>query len=242
MFDGSSVLAVVPARSGSKGIRDKNLATIGGTSLIGIAARVLADCPSVDVRVLSTDSEAYADEGRRHGLAVPFLRPPHLSHDAATAVDTMAHAVEESERHFGSRFDVVLIVEPTSPLRTAADVEACIRRLVETGTDSAVAVSPVPAKFHPLKVLKGGADGRLDFYEQKGAAVTGRQQLAGGLYFRNGVCYALTRACLMDRRTIFTENTVPVVIERTVVNIDDPEELEWARFLWEWEGGEVVAG
>jgi CMP-N-acetylneuraminic acid synthetase len=233
MIDGRRVLAVVPARSGSKGIPDKNMAAVGGVSLIGLAGRALAAVPLVDARVISTDSPAYAAEGRRHGLDAPFLRPPELSGDAASAVDTMVHAVEASERHFGGRFDVVLIVEPTSPLRRPGDVERCVRALVDGGADSAVAVSPLPAKFHPHKILTGdggaagdGAGGgsagigagtgrgpRLGFYTAQGATVVGRQELAGGFYYRNGVCYALTRACLMDRRTIFTEHTVGVVID-----------------------------
>lgn len=149
----------------------------------------------------------------------------------------MAHAVEQSERHFGGRFDVVLIVEPTSPLRRPADVERCARRLVDGRADSAVTVSPLPAKFHPHKILTGDAgDGGgpvLGFHAPQGAMVVGRQALDGRFYYRNGACYALTRACLMDRRTIFAENTLGVVIDRPVVNIDEPDELELARFLWD---------
>jgi CMP-N-acetylneuraminic acid synthetase len=233
MIDGLSVLAVVPARSGSKGIPDKNLALIGGVSLIGLAGLTLADVPEVDARVISTDSQRYADEAVRYGLAAPFLRPPELSTDTATAIDTMVHAVLESERQFGRRFDIALIVEPTSPLRTSADISLTIRRLVEANAASAVTVSPVPTKFHPLKILKGDADGRLSYFDTSGAAITGRQQLHGGLFYRNGVCYALRRQTLIDQRTIFTPDTVGVVIDRPLVNLDDPEELEWAR----WKAG-----
>lgn len=231
MIDSHRVLAVVPARSGSKGIPDKNLQTIADVSLIGWAGRVLAKLPWVDARVISTDSPVYAEEARRYGLASPFLRPAALSTDGATAVETLQHALRESERHFPPQFDVILIIEPTSPFRQPDDVERAARRLLETSADSVVSVSPASAKFHPQKLLTLD-DGRLRFLTPAGAGISNRQELRETVYFRNGVCYALTRACLLQRAAIFTENTAADIVTRPVVNIDDPIELEWARFLW----------
>jgi CMP-N-acetylneuraminic acid synthetase len=230
MIEGRRILAVVPARSGSKGIPDKNMRKVGGSSLIARAGDVLSACPFVDARVLSTDSERFAAEGRRHGLDTPFVRPAELATDAAGAVETMQHALRESELYFEAVFDLLLIVEPTSPLRTAADLERATRLLVATGADSVVTVSTLSAKFHPRKLLTVD-DGHLGFYLESGATVTGRQQLSGSFAYRNGVCYALTRACLMDRKAIITENTIADVIDRPVVNIDEPIELVWAEHL-----------
>lgn len=230
MLEGRRVLAVVPARSGSKGIPHKNMQPLGGVSLIGRAGDTLAACPWIDARVLSTDSADYADEGRRHGLDAPFLRPPELSGDAAGAVETLQHALTSSEAHYGTTFDVVLIVEPTSPLRTVDDLEGCARLLVESQADSVVAVSPLESKSHPRKILVM-REGRLGFFTADGGAVTGRQQLEEGYYYRNGICYALTRGCLMERGAIFTESTLPYVVDRPVVNIDHPLELRWAELL-----------
>lgn len=230
MIGGRRVLAVVPARSGSKGIPDKNMQPLGGVSLIGRAGDTLAACPWIDARLLSTDSERYAEEGRRHGLDAPFLRPDALSGDAAGAVETLQHALTAAEDHYGARFDVVLIVEPTSPLRTPEDLEACARLLVEGDADSVVAVSPLESKSHPRKILVQ-RDGRLGFFAADGGSVTGRQQLEDGYYYRNGICYALTRRCLMERGAILTETTLPYVVHRPVVNIDHPLELRWAELL-----------
>jgi len=230
MIDGRSVLAVVPARSGSKGIPGKNLRTLKGVSLIGWAGRTLAAVPFVDRRVVSTDAAEYAEEGRRHGLDAPFLRPPELSTDQAGAVETIRHALLAVEAIDARRYDIVLIVEPTSPLRQPADIEATVRTLLESGADSAVTVSPLPAKAHPSKVLVKEADGTLDFFLPEGRDVVARQSLSA-LYWRNGVCYALTRACLVDQNAIFGKRTVAHVIDRQVVNIDEPWELDWAEFL-----------
>src|SRR5262245_44621965 len=201
------VLAVVPARSGSKGIPDKNLQTLGGKSLIGWAGLTLKVCPSVDLAIISTDSPGYAEEGRRYGLEVPFLRPPELSTDMAGAVETMIHAVNSVEALYDTTFGIVLIVEPTCPLRQPEDIEGALRLLVETGADSVVTVSKVDLKYHPHKVLKIEQD-RLAFYDPAGALVKARQSLTP-LYCKNGACYALTRSCLLEHKVIFSPNTRP---------------------------------
>lgn len=229
MHSGKKILAVIPARSGSKGIPDKNIRSLSGISLIGWAGNCLSQLPWIDAKIISTDSAKYVDEGKRFGIDAPFLRPPHLSTDTAGAVETMAHALLEAERHYGMRFDVVLIIEPTSPFRTAEDIERAVHLLVNSGAESVVCVSELNSKAHPFKVLKV-SDDRLQFYDEQGAGVVARQSL-GTLYWRNGVCYALTRKCLLEKKKIFTDNTRPLVIKREIVNIDEPIDFEWAEFL-----------
>jgi CMP-N-acetylneuraminic acid synthetase len=223
--------AIVPARSGSKGIPGKNMRELRGLSLIGWAGRTLAAASFVDRRILTTDSDDYAAEGRNHGLDAPFLRPPHLSGDGAGALETVQHALAAVEAIDGRAYDVLLIVEPTSPLRHAADFEGAARRLIDTGADSVVTVTTLPAKFHPRKVLVD-REGSLDFLTPDGRSVVARQSLER-LYFRNGVCYALTRECLLEQHAIFGRRTLAEVTPHPTVNIDEPWELEWASFLLE---------
>jgi CMP-N,N'-diacetyllegionaminic acid synthase len=233
-WDGHRVLALVPARSGSKGIPDKNLQALGDRSLIAWAGEVLSHAAFVDARIISTDSEAYAEEGRRHGLDAPFLRPPALSSDAAGIVETAQHAVTEVEQRGGARFDVILIVEPTSPFREAHDLEACTSLLVTARADSVITVSRLDEKFHPLKVLRM-QEQAIGYFDARGGQIIRRQQL-DPLYFRNGVCYAVSRACLFGKGAVITEQTLGLVIDRPVVNIDSPLDLEWARCLLQQQG------
>jgi len=225
---------MVLARSGSRGIPNKNMRIVAGQTLIARAAEVLRGCRTVDAAMISTDSNEYREEARRHGLDAWFLRPAELSSDVATAVDTATHALLESENHYGRKFDIALIIEPTSPLRRSEDVDACVTLLAERGADSVVAVSPVDMKFHPKKLLRIDG-GKLRHYDAAGAGVTARQQLEMGLYYRNGVCYALRRKTLVEDKRIFGEHTLPLVIDRPIVNIDEPAELELAEFLLERE-------
>ena len=229
MYLGKRVLAVVPARSGSKGVRDKNMKILGGLSLIARAAECLNELDWLDAKVLSTDSNRYADEGKKYGLQVPFLRPDLLSSDNATAIDTMVHALQESEKVFDTEFDILLIIEPTSPFRIASDIEGTCRELIENNVDSVVCVSPLNTQYHPAKVLNINNE-RLQYYETRGENITARQQLEI-LYAKNGICYALTRDCLLNKREIVTDNSLPFVIDRHIVNIDDPIDIKWAEFL-----------
>lgn len=230
MFMDKKIVAVVPARSGSKGIPNKNMRTLAGKSLIGWAGDCLKQLPWIDGKIISTDSPGYAEEGRKYGLDAPFLRPPELSSDTAGAVETVTHALLEGERYYKKMFDIILIVEPTSPLREPQDIEETTRLLVTSGADSVVTVSGLSSKYHPAKILTIKRR-KLVFYNKAGVSVVSRQSLDNNYYRRNGICYAATRNCLLDKRKIITDNTVPLVIDREVVNIDDPIEFEWAEFL-----------
>lgn len=230
MLHGKRILAVVPARSGSKGIPDKNLRQIAGISLIGHAGRTLQAAPFIDAKVISTDSPVYAEEAQQFGIDAPFLRPAELSSDQSGVIDALQHAISESERHYQISFDVLLIIEPTSPLRTPEDIERTTVHLIASGADSVVTVSPLSAQSHPNKILKI-SDAKLTFYTEQGRSIVNRQQLKDDLYYRNGICYALTRQCVMEQKKVITANTEAVIITRPVANIDSPLDLDWAAFL-----------
>lgn len=229
MIEGLRVLAVVPARSGSKGIPDKNLALVGGQSLIARAGTVLSQVPWIDRRVISTDSPRYAKEGRTYGLDAPFLRPPELSTDRASALETFVHALETCERLDEQRYDLLLVAEPTSPLREPRDIEQTVHTLLKTGADAAVTVSRIDTKYHPYKVFSI-VDGHLRYFTELGKYVTARQALKP-LYTRNGLCYCFRRETLLTKRALITEKTASVIIERPVANVDEPSDLLWAEFL-----------
>ncbi len=227
--EGRAVLAVVPARGGSKGLPGKNLRHLGGQSLVARAAVAARALDEIDAAVLSTDDAGIAAEGRRHGLDVPFLRPAELSDDSARSVDAWRHAWLESEAHFARRFDVSVLLEPTSPLRTPGDISGTLAALLDGGYDAAATVSPTPAHFAPQKTLTVGSDGHIRFFDENNW--TARRQDAPQYVHRNGLCYAALRETVVDRGMIVERNCVAVVIERPVVNIDDPFDLEFAEFL-----------
>jgi CMP-N-acetylneuraminic acid synthetase len=206
-------------------------------SLIAHAARTARSLDWIDCAVLSTDDEEMAEEGRRHGLEVPFLRPAELASDTASGVDAWRHAWLECERIGGCRFDLSVLLQPTTPLRRPEEVERTLRALVDGGHRAAATVGRVPLDYTPERCLRRASDGRLSFYHPGGAKVSRRQDFET-LYFRDGTCYAVTRECLVDDGWVIEDDCVGVVIERYVVNIDEPFELALADFLYE-RGGEL---
>ncbi len=227
-YKGLTVLAVVPARSGSKGVRHKNMRKVLGHSLIGRVGLVLKKLPWLDGAVISTDSAEYAAEAERYGIAAPFLRPEELAHDTATAADTWKHALLEAEKHFGVMADITLYLEPTSPCRRAGDIGRTVEELISSGAKAAATVSPTPAHYTPHKSLVV-EDERIGFFLEQGAQYAIRQRIPD-LYHRNGICYALRRSTLMEG-SIIEDDCRAVVVERPVVNIDDEFEIEMAEWL-----------
>jgi CMP-N-acetylneuraminic acid synthetase len=223
MIGGLRVLAVVPARGGSKGIPLKNLRQVGGVPLVALAGEVANAVPEIDRAVVSTDHDGIASVAEASGLAAPFRRPVELSGDRIGDWDVLAHALQAMDEIDRARYDVVVMLQPTSPLRRPSDVSGAIRMLVDGGFDAVWSVSETDLKSHPLKQL-AIRDGRMDYFDPRGAGIIARQQLEP-VYHRNGVVYAFTRECLLGQKTILGAKTGAYVIAGKHVSIDTEEDI-----------------
>jgi len=221
---GQNILAVVPARGGSKGIPLKNLKEVGGKSLVAHAANTIASVPEIDRSIVSTDHDGIAQEAEAHGLAAPFRRPEDLSGDRIGDWDVLYHALTECEKIDNLTYDIVVMLQPTSPLRTADHVRATIAKLVEGAYDAVWTVSRTDLKYHPLKQLTI-EDEQMTLFDARGDGIVARQQLSP-VYHRNGVAYAFTRACLTQQRAIMGARTGAVVIDDLNISIDTLEDIE----------------
>ncbi|MBT4490190.1 MAG: acylneuraminate cytidylyltransferase family protein [Rhodospirillaceae bacterium] len=228
-MDGQTVLAVVPARGGSKSIPRKNLAMVGGISLVGRAGQLAAGLDWIDRAIISTNDVEIAAEATRHGLEAPFQRPDDLAGDKATSTDMWRHAWLAAEEHYAMSFDISVLLEPTSPMRRADDVTLCVRTLIDSGHKAAATLSPTPAHFTPNKTLKLDGKGNLAPYLEDGR--TALRQSIPDYYHCNGICYALRRKTLVDEGHIMEDDCIAVIIDRPIVNIDEPFELELAEWL-----------
>jgi len=229
-WQGKSVLAVIPARGGSKSIPRKNLVKLGGISLVGRSAKLALSLPWIDHVVLSTDDEEIADEGRLHGLDVPFMRPAELAEDKSNSIEMWKQVWLEAEEHYGICFEYSLLLEPTSPLRRSEDVERTIQALVEGNHRAAATFSRTPAHYTPHKTLTIDTEGMVGFYLPEGARHSLRQSIPP-YYHRNGICYAVRRDTLIEHGAIIERGCAAIVIDRPVVNIDDEFDLDIARML-----------
>jgi len=224
-LNGRRVLAVVPARGGSKGVPLKNIHPLAGQPLIAHTGRLLQQLPWIDQRVVSTDSDAIAGAAEVSGLAAPFRRPERLSGDRIGDFDVLEHALLECERLDGCSYDVVLMLQPTSPLRRAEHVQRTAEAVASGNWDAAWTVSPTDLKYHPLKALTVDEGGGLGFQHENGRAIVARQELQP-VYHRNGAAYAFSRECLLTQRTIMGSRTRAVVVKEYMVSIDTLEDFE----------------
>lgn len=135
------VLAVIPARGGSKRIPRKNVKPVGGKPLIAHAIADAESAETVDRAIVSTDDETIAETARDHGGTVPFMRPAALAGDESPTGPVLTHALDWFEKR-GESFDVVCCLQPTSPLRRAEDVDRALRKLDATDAQSVVSISP----------------------------------------------------------------------------------------------------
>ncbi|BDD89155.1 cytidylyltransferase domain-containing protein [Desulfofustis limnaeus] len=228
LFD-KRILAVVPARGGSKGIKLKNLREVGGVPLVAIAGRLLRDMPEIDRAVVSTDHELIRDVAVASGLEAPFMRPEAIAGDRIGDLEVLTHALHAVEEDDGQRYDIVVMIQPTCPLRTKAHILDSIGKLIEGGYDAVWTVSLTDSKAHPLKQLVLRND-HLDYYDQRGAAIIARQQLEP-LYHRNGAAYAISRECLLHKKSIKGDRTSAIVVEEFLPNIDTELDLHFADFF-----------
>lgn len=229
MIDGRRVLAVVPARGGSKGISLKNLRPIAGVPMVARVGQCAADVPELDRIVVSTDHEEISRVAEAAGIDAPFRRPPNLSGDRIGDLEVLTHALRATEELDGETYDIVVMLQPTSPLRTPEHISATLRMLVEGDWDAVWTVSESDSKAHPLKQLTVKAD-KLGLYDPSGATIIARQQL-DPVFHRNGIAYAITRDCLLEQKTIMGGRTGALVLDGQFVSIDTEWDLALVEFI-----------
>lgn len=225
------VLAVIPARGGSKGVVRKNLRPICGRPLICYTIDAALAAQSLFHRiVVSTDDKEIAAVARDWGADVPFLRPPELARDDTPMVPVVQHAIEFVEGRDAAVMDWVCLLQPTEPFRVAADLRSCLDLASQGGCDSVISVVQVFAT-HPI-LMKRIENGRLLPYCIEEREGTRRQDYAPPAYMRNGAIYLTRRDVLMHQRSIWGRSIRPYVmpLERSV-SIDTELDLKLAELL-----------
>lgn len=222
-------LAVIPARGGSKRVPGKNIQPVGGRPLIAWTIEAARSAPGITRIVVSTDSVEIADVAKHYGAEVPMLRPSSLARDETPGVEPVVHAVEWLDEHEHYRPDCVVLLQPTSPLRTAGDVEAALALMWHRASGSVVSVCPAS---HPSSWLKRVSDdGRL--LDMDGDRVRPpADDDVPPLYVLNGSLYIVRYETLMARRSFYDERTYAYLmpIERSL-DVDSPWDLHVADLV-----------
>jgi len=219
-----NVLGIIPARGGSKSIPRKNLVLLGGKPLIQWTIEA-AQHSQLAQLVVSTDDPEIMQVARALQVDVPELRPAHLASDEAKTIDTAKHVLSATE----GEFDAVMILQPTSPLRSSSDIDSCLKMLDTSDADSVISVVDVGG-YHParMKYLEGNQ--LIDPTFAESVENQPRQELRP-MYIRNGAIY-LTRTAVIRGGSFKGSKSLGYVMpaERSV-NIDDPIDLRVAEAL-----------
>lgn len=226
------VLAIVPARGGSKGLPGKNIMELDGHPLIAYSIKAGLDAKLVSRVIVSTDSEEIAAVSRRYGAEVPFLRPNELAGDKSLDIDFWQHALgwlAENENYVP---DYVVQLRPTSPIRHPKLVDTCIDRIVSAGADSLRIVTPAPATPYKMWVVNDNATRMEPLLELEGVVEPFNQlrQTLPPVYWQIGTLDVIRTTLIAEQGKLSGEYILPYIVEgEYAVDIDRVEDFELAQ-------------
>ena len=220
ILDGKRVLAITLARGGSKSVPKKNIREIKGIPLIAYTINEARKSKFISRYIVSTDNEEIRQVAIKCGADVPFLRPAEFSSDTASSVSALQHAVNWIENHDQIKYDFVIELMCTNPMKIALDIDACISRLITSKADSVIAVHKLD-DHHPARIKKIIDDKIVDFCLPETPEMR-RQDLKPDAYIRSGSIYALKRDHLMIEGQRFGSfNSRPYILPpERAVNVD----------------------
>lgn len=215
------VAALIPARSGSKGIKKKNIYPVAGKPLIAHTIEAAKKSRVIDKVIVSTDSDEIASVAETYGAEVPFRRPAKLSLDDTLMLDVVYHAAQWLKQNFKD-IDYIALLQPTSPLRKHMHIDECVSLFDEEKMTSMVSVVEVPHQFHPHSVMTLGLDGALDDVVQNKTIIPLRQHKPK-IFARNGPAILLTKIhTILHEHSLYGEKPHPYIMsEQDSIDIDE---------------------
>lgn len=235
MINNHRVLAWIPARGGSKGIKDKNIRELCGKPLIAYTIEAAKNSKYVDKVMVSTDSERIAEIAKEGGAWVPSLRPADLAEDYSKTIDAILHTLKLLES-MNERFDIFCLLQPTSPLRDVNDLDSAIKTFVAHDERGLVTVSS--CETNPVLIRTIGEDGELERLLPVGSTV--RRQDMPRYYRVNGSIY-INRTDEITKDTSFNDNPIPYVVDDSHgLDIDEPVDLVIAEYMLKEMGKQII--
>lgn len=225
------MIAIIPARGGSKGIPRKNVKTLGGIPLIAHTINAAKESECIDEIIVTTDDEEIASVAREYGASVPFMRPDYLAQDGSLAVDVYIHAVEWLNEHREKKIEKFMVLLPTTPFRTSNSIDGAYGFFINHGASTLIAVkeAPIPPGWY-MKMDDKNVLNNCRF--ECGKEVQNRQN-SSKYYIPCGAIYILDFELLKTKRTYYCDNTVGYLLSnKEAVDIDSIEDFEYAEYCY----------
>ncbi|MFC1744007.1 cytidylyltransferase domain-containing protein [Candidatus Riflebacteria bacterium] len=222
-------LGIIPARAGSKGIPQKNFRLLAGKPMVSYTFGAAIACAGIDRLVLSSNCSEVIKLAKEAGIEVPFVRPEEICADNTPMLDVLLHCVNFMQKQMDYHPDAVVLLQPTSPLRLAKDIENAIKVFEKEESESLFSVNPVSQ--HPCEYIRENNQGGWDFVLQPPEKVSGRQEYPD-CYFINGAIYITATEFLFRKKAVFDGNAafslMPVI---NSVDIDNDADWLYAEAL-----------
>lgn len=220
------MIALIPARGGSKGLPGKNIRLLVGKPLIAYTIEAAKNAKNISRVIVSTDSQEIADIAVEYGAECPFLRPAYLATDTSLAVETYLYTIRELERIENKGIDEIIVLLPTAPLRKSEDIDSAIQLFREKNADSVISYCQ---EFHPINWHKYvNNEGKLISIFDSNLKNRQEEKIT---YFPNGSIYIFKKT-ILENKIYYTENSYAYIMDRkSSVDIDNLDDFEYAEFL-----------
>ncbi|MBW4827971.1 MAG: acylneuraminate cytidylyltransferase family protein [Clostridiaceae bacterium] len=228
MIDNKKVLAIIPARGGSKGIPRKNIADFCGKPLISWSIEEALKSKYIDRLIVSTEDEEIKEVSRKYGAEIPFLRPVELSQDDTPGIEPILHCINWLKSKEESEYDYICVLQCTSPFRKSQHIDEALEILIGNKGDSIVSVAESEVSPYWMKKIRNGK--LVDFI--KDIPMYNRRQDLPEVYKINGALYIIKTSILLKNKNWYNDNTFPYIMNRLdSIDIDEPIDFKIAEIL-----------
>ena len=230
MINGKTVFAIIPARGGSKGIPRKNIKPLGGKPLIAWTIEEVKKSKYIDRIIVSTDSQEIANVSIKYDAEAPFIRPKELAADETPSSDVVLHAIDWLDRNQNQKFEILILLQPTSPFRNSSQIDAALEEFISNANNKClVSVKEVEESPYWMKIIDD--DNFLKNFTLQQNKFTRRQDLPK-VFILNGAIYIMRTTDFISYESFDVDNTIPFVMDKkTSIDIDNEEDFVLAEII-----------